>query len=306
MYRSILVPLDGSSFGEQALPMAVEIARRAGATLQVAHVHTPLAPLFAEARPNVENTLDPRIRERMRGYLEGVAQRLKSVTTVPVTAVLLQGGIEETFREHAAASGVGLTVMATHGRGPLRRFWLGSVADRVLRQGPTPLLLVRPREEVPDLTKAPALKHVLIPLDGSELAERILEPAAALGSLMRADFNLLRVVPPVLYPGTELDAYPLLTGDQTWLEQQKAEALAYLDQVVPRLNERSLRVQARVVVEQQPATAILDEERGLGIDLIALGTHGRGGIARLLLGSVADKVIRGGSAAVLVVRAPGK
>ena len=87
--------------------------------------------------------------------------------------------------------------MTTHGRGPLTRFWLGSVADELVRRASVPLLLVRPHEGVPDLAQEPILQHLLIPLDGSELAEQVLEPAVALGTLMAADYSLLRIYGPL-------------------------------------------------------------------------------------------------------------
>jgi nucleotide-binding universal stress UspA family protein len=304
MYRSILVPLDGSPFGEQALPMALGIAKRAGATLQVAHVYVPLALLYAEARPNVENTQDPRVLEQARNYLDGVVQRLKPVSKIPVTSVFLQGPIAQTLQEHAQAAGVDLIVMSTHGRGALRRFWLGSVADELLRRSTVPLLLIRPREEAVNFDKEPALNHILIPLDGSELAERVLEPATALGGLMQAHYTLFRVVPTVQYVGYGFDYYPVRVGDENLDQLHEATAQAYLDRVAGRLRKQSLPVESRVLAEPQAATAILDEARILKVDLIALATHGRRGMARLLLGSVADKVIRGATAPVLVVRPP--
>ena len=85
-------------------------------------------------------------------------------------------------------------MMTTHGHGPLSRFWLGSVADEMVRRATTPILLVRPHEKAIDLAAEPVLRHILIPLDGSALAEQVLGPAAALGSLLQCDdYTLLRV-----------------------------------------------------------------------------------------------------------------
>src|SRR5438067_676921 len=97
-----------------------------------------------------------------------------------------------------AFDGADLVVMTTHGRGPLGRLWLGSVADALVRDLAMPLLLVRPQETAPDFKREPLLKHLLLPLDGSPLAEQMLEPAVALGTLMEADYTLLRVIKPVV------------------------------------------------------------------------------------------------------------
>src|SRR5438477_9932902 len=95
MYRSILVPLDGSPFGEHALPLALTIARRSGATLHVAHVHTPLTMAEGESLFLSEHSLDFKVRERERGYLEKVVQRLESVSAVPVCPLLLDGVVAD-------------------------------------------------------------------------------------------------------------------------------------------------------------------------------------------------------------------
>jgi nucleotide-binding universal stress UspA family protein len=305
VYRSILVPLDGSAFGECALPVALGIARRAGARLHLAHVHLLPAPLFAERRPNVENTRDPQALEKARAYLDGVVHRLAARTDVRLNSVLLEGGVVEALQEHVAGNGVDLVVMTTHGRGPLSRFWLGSVADEFLRRAEVPLLLVRPQQEAPDLAREPLPRHILVPLDGSALAEQVLPAATALGSLVEADCTLMRVVQPVV--PTAYDPVGFATGQaiQPMLDQLRVEAQEYLDRVAQRLRAQALTIHTQVVIDQQLAGAIFDEAAARGSDLIALATHGRHGLARLLLGSVADKVIRGASLPVLVYRPDG-
>jgi nucleotide-binding universal stress UspA family protein len=306
MYHSLLVPLDGSPFGEQALPLAVSIARRAGIPLQVAHVHMPLRPVYTELVPGLENTYDPRLREQEQAYLAGIVQRLTAVAPLPVTAALLDGPVAEALREHTQATGADLIVMTTHGRGPFSRFWLGSVADQLIRRSLIPLLLVHPHEGTPDWTQDQCLLRVLIPLDGSALAEQVLEPALALGRLMRAEYTLLRVVEPLPQAGQDPVSYAPSVIAQEELEQLKVEAQVYLDRVAERLREQSLHVRTRVVTGPYSAVAILDEARGEGMSVIALATHARRGLARLLLGSVADKVIRGSPVPVFVFRPPTK
>src|SRR6476620_6031268 len=140
MYRSVLVPLDGSAFGEQALPLALSIARRAGVGVQLVHVLSPLAAAYSEVPFFFDNDLDAQIKDREMGYLEGLGMRLKEHSPVPVTSHLLEGEIVTALTDHAVRSGVDLVVMTTHARGPLGRFWLGSVADELIRHLPVPLL----------------------------------------------------------------------------------------------------------------------------------------------------------------------
>jgi nucleotide-binding universal stress UspA family protein len=303
MLRTILVPLDGSQFGEQALPLALGIARRAGATLELIHVYLTPAPLYTERWADVENTLDSRARQEARAYLDGAVRRLAS-SGVPVRGTYQEGGIPESLQQLVADRGVDLVVMTTHGRGPLSRFWLGSVADELVRQLPVPVLLVRPREGKAAPAGEPVLRHFLVPLDGSPLAEQILGPAGELGKLMGADYRLLRVVQPVPYLAPELGGFGGVGPDPRLLRELQTEAEAYLAGVTKRLREQSWSVQGQVRLEPQVPRAIFEEAEKHGCDLIALATHGRGGLGRALRGSVADKVIRGGLLPVLVYR-PG-
>ena len=311
MYRTVLVPLDGSAFGEHALPLALSIARRAGAKLQLVYVHTPLTALYGDGIVYRDESLEAYFEKTQQNYLEGVAKRLGSVCRVPVATLRLEGEIAATIGRQAVSGGADLVVMTTHARGPLGRFWLGSVADELVRSLPGPLLLVRPGEGTPDLTREPILKHILLPLDGSTLAEQIIEPAIALGRLMNADYTLLRVIHPVLpascYLEGTAESHSLHQSVQSVLDkiarmhkELQVEAQAYLDLVAQRLRAQSLFVQTRIVAEEQPAAAILHEAMGPGCDLVALETHGRRGLARLIRGSVAEKVLRSVSQPMLV------
>jgi nucleotide-binding universal stress UspA family protein len=310
MYHSLLVPLDGSAFAEHALPLALSLARRAGAGLRLVRVYTPLQAMYAPDGLFFDAELDDRLKLGQQEYLDGLVARLAAASGVPVTPVLLEGqDVATSVRAVAADTGADLVVMTTHGRGAVGRFWLGSVADKLIRELPMPLLLVRPGEAAPDFGREPVLKHLLLPLDGSPFAEQILEPAIALGSLMGADYTLLRVIKPVWpascdFYGRDLgpEAESLLNQIEKAQGQIRKEAEEYLGRVAERLRPQSLRVRTRVEVEEQTAAAILKEAKAPAIDLIALGTHGRHGLSRLLLGSVADKVIRAATLPVLVHR----
>jgi nucleotide-binding universal stress UspA family protein len=308
MFHSLLVPLDGSPFGEQALPLALSIARRAGASLELVNVAAPLPLIGPEAPLVLDADLDAQVLSYRRGYLDDVSRRIAGQSSVPVRSSLLEGEVGPTLCHHASSSGADLVVMSTHGRGPLKRFWLGSVADELVRHLTMPLLLVPPGASGPFPTPEPVLRHILLPLDGSPLAEQMIEPAVALGTLMDADFTLLRIVKPILPFPTNLGGsisrqVELLIARTEKIHRELCEeARAYLEKVAQPLRDRGQRVCSRVVAEDQPGSAILHETEAHAIDLIALETHGRRGLARLILGSVADKVVRGASVPVLVHR----
>jgi len=308
MTRTILVPLDGSPFSEHALPLAAQLARRAGARLHLLHVlpfrsedHADL--LTSSAGP----VLSAGLLRRQRAYLDGVAARLGDQAAL--TADLIEGEVAQTIRAAVSAVAADLVVMTTHGRGPLQRLWLGSVADALLRDLSVPLLLVRPTEDAPDWKGEPGIRHLLVPLDGSPLAEQVIEPAVQIGTLMQADYTLLRVVAPAASLISPIDGGTLGEMTGAWVallneatERHRQLAVDYLEKTAAPLRARRLAVQTRVVVDTSAATAILEAARPPGIDGVALATHGRHGLPRLVLGSVADKIIRAAALPVLVYR----
>jgi nucleotide-binding universal stress UspA family protein len=310
MYRSILVPLDGSSFAEHALPLALALARRAGARLLLVSVSTPLAEAYVEGLYFSTLELEQEVQARRQAYLEETARRLAGKANLPITVAVHHGEVAATLCDLLAAGEADLAVLATHGRGALGRVWLGSVADEMIRHTHTPLLLVRPEATAADLDREPDLSRVLLPLDGTPLAEQILEPAVALAGLVPGgEIVLVRavhaLVPAEAAPDTrggEKEAHTLTQQLETMQARLREEAQRYLDGVAERLRARGLQVRVDVVADDHPAAAILREAEHQRAGVIALETHGRRGLARLILGSVADKVIRGAHVPVLVQR----
>ena len=308
MIHSVLTPLDGSPFSEHALPLAVALARRAGASLHLVRVHQPLPPPYAtELIPDA--SVDAFLQEQERQYLDTTARRLAVGAPLRVATELLQGDVATALQKRAASAD--LVVMSTHGRGPLGRFWLGSVADELIRVIPAPLLLVRPNQSAPDIDREPEFRHVMVPLDGNPPAETALRPAADVAALFGATFTLLEVVQPVLLRQYRPDGRPIevMTGtvlDALAREQDRLvrEAGAYLDGVSRRLASQGVTVRTKVLLDEHPAASLLREAQEGGYDLVALATHGRHGLPRMLLGSVADKLVRGTALPVLLCRPP--
>jgi nucleotide-binding universal stress UspA family protein len=301
MYRSLLVPLDGSQFGEHALPLARAVARQTSAVLHLVHVHVIAVPISVDAIPIFDEALDAQDRAREQAYLDGLAQRLSADGAVQVITAVLDDPIAGALESYAVAHAIDLVLMTTHGRGAFSRAWLGSVADTLVHRAPMPILLLRPRATPPDLEQAPEIKRILVPLDGSALAERILAPATALGALTGAALTLLHAMSPegagygMKWPWPQPEARSLI---------QLPEAVQiYLDCVAECLRAQSLVVHT-AVMSGQPASAILEYAHDQAIDLIALATHGRSGAARILLGSIADKIVRGATTPVLLYRPP--
>ncbi len=290
---TILVPLDGSPFGEAALPTALGLASAMSARLELVSVYGH-EPLVSEWRLGA-----PQVQEWFEHYLDDLCDRIATVADASISSKVITGPVATRLEEWSKRSGADLIVMATHGRGPLSRAWLGSVADHVVRHVTIPVLLIRPADDTAvDLAAAPRFDRILIALDGSKRAEASLEWATRIG--FQAAYILVRSVPPHYAPSPYLPH--VIEETQRALETESQEAAGYLAKVERQLRTAGLHVETEVLVGAQPASAILTAAEEFAANLIAIGTHGRGGIAKLMLGSVADKVVRAASAPVLVIR----
>lgn len=294
MFHSILVPLDRSAFAEQALPWAMTLSRRAQGQLDLVEVHS----LYAlEDRHAAWVPFDPaqdaERRKKEQLYLDATAQWAKSVGTIAATGTVLHGSatlpltVADSLLERVERVKADLIVMATHGRGPMSRLGAGSVADELIRRAHVPVLLVRPGSSPAEFMPEPAVEHILIPLDGSPRAEQVLEPAGQMARLMEARCTLVRVVEVGV---TSVDPSVLQDAEQ------------YLRRIAARMQTDGLQIETRVVVSPDAAEAILKQAAAHSCDMIAIATHGRGGVQRLLLGSVADKLVQRAAAPILVYR----
>ncbi len=301
-FKSILVPLDGSAFAEQALPFATELAKRGGGSLHLVLVHHLQSATIDTATINMFNHVETAARTCEQAYLDGSAAKLRAAGIDVGSAVTLDGPTAPSLAQYVRDAGIELVVMATHGRGGIQRAWLGSVADQLIRSLQVPVLLVRPTEQgtVPALTKG----QILVPVDASTLAEEVLEPAAKLARIWDREISVLQVVAPV---ALAQDAMVAISAayDEELTSLRREQAQPYVDGVADRLRGRGLRASGAAVVGTLVAETILTTARSGEVSLIAVATHGRGGLQRLALGSVADKLVRGADVPVLVYRPTG-
>lgn len=306
MYQSILVPLDGSPAAEHALPLALTIARRDNAELHLVRVHVTTLPLMVGGELASDNAVDAALVESEKSYLESLTARLGKSSGITVRSAILDGAVADTLQEYASTIKADLTVMTTHGRGAFARFWLGSTADKIMRHSSVPTLLVRPLEAGPiDLSSTVVIKKIVIPLDGSELAESAIGPAARLGQSVGAEFAFVLVLDAV--EDIETLARMKIKAPGGWFpEATQAKAEVYLERTADALRSKGSKVETKVIRHGSAAGAILDYAHSHGHPVIALATHGRGGMRRMFMGSVADKIIRGASMPVLIYHPAGE
>lgn len=297
MFRRVMVAVDGSAFSEQAIGWASVIARAASARLHLVMVHEGRA-LAGRGTIFVSEHVDAQQREMELDYLATLAERVGAETGLEVDAALRTGVPAAALAAAAARRKIDLLVLSTHGRGGLSRLWLGSVADGVVRRSRVPVLLVRPAEAAAPPTP-PAIRRVLAAVDGSSLSDIVLHEAAGLCGVLRAPCTIIRVVvPPTHIIASRMSDTAALVRQRS--DEEAVEAGNYLRRIATATHWQATDIRAEVVTANDAAGAILRCAEEEVVDLIVIGTRGHGGAARLLLGSVADKVIRGAHVPVFV------
>lgn len=276
----ILVPLDGAELSEAILPLMEKGEHPWG-------VEVLLVRTLAQESP-----AEPSAEGEALAYLAARARRLERVG-LRVHCEVWHGDPSQTIVNAAVRERVGLIAMTTHGRRGLDRLRFGSVAESVVRKAPVPILLVRGHVRWP--TDRPP--RILVPLDGSERSAAILPIVARLGRPLGAVIELLHVLeamPPAPYPDLSLSMPDEGPGG--------AAATDYLERVAVPLAVEGLKVE-RVVLEGPAATMITRHAADAGADLVAMSTHGRNGVARLLVGSQAEQVLRTADVPILLWKA---
>jgi nucleotide-binding universal stress UspA family protein len=281
MPPTVMVPLDGSPAAEVALPWAALVARRTGGTVRLVGVHAPPAVLLDGETLVGSIVPDESIRARETGYFAEVQARLQAIG-VAVSTDLLDGGVVSSLADYARREKPTWIVMLTHGRGAIARFLLGETATEFVRESPCPVLLVHPADGPIDLAVRPIMEHILVPLDSSELAERMIEPVTGLAKAVGADVTLMMA----------LAAVP---------DMAPAKAERYLEHHADRLRAQSIQATSNVIAAGGAADAIVAKSAAPGT-IVALATHGRGGLSKLVWGSVTQEVVRRATAPVLVFK----
>jgi nucleotide-binding universal stress UspA family protein len=301
MYSKILVPLDGSRTAEKVLPYARYLAARFKIPIELLAV-IDIAEMAVHMSADNARFLDSMIEDGIKhstAYLRGVA------STFPgddIKCSVERGRAEDLIIEKGAADTAMLITMATHGRSGLNRFLLGSIAEKVLRGTVNPLLLVRATEEAkPD--GEVTLKSIIVPLDGSELADSVLPMVAGLAKKLELEIELFRAyhIPSYAYTGDE--GYPV-NYEEVVRRGVRDEASEYLNKKANELKKLGVAKVSCVTQEGFAADEIISLGRKTRDNLIAMCSHGRSGVQRWVLGSVTETVVRHSDDPVLIAR-PG-
>lgn len=306
MIRTILVPLDGSRTAEHALPWARSLSRRTGAAVRLARVRRiPPAPVAGEGMTTYDPDPYEYITKEENEYMAAAAKTwLDPESEITLTGVLLEpnDSIAGTLIRYAETVAADLTIMTSRGHGPVSRFLFGSVADEYLRCAPGPTLLIQgDAATVPDPSVEPRVGRVIVPLDGSDLSEQAVTPALTLFDWYGCEITLLLVLDAVEDIRQLMERVEGSISNRWTAQTASPIAGEYLQRVADRLRRETSNVQTKVIEYGSAADVILAEAAD-PTTAIAMATHGHGGLTRMIFGSVADKVVRGATGPVLIVR----
>lgn len=316
MFSKIVVPLDGTAFGEQALPYAIRLANSLNCHVQLLRA-TEVRKIVGQ-----ELAIETVIIQTAKNYLTRVLNIITDPTLschidpLRVETLVEYGRAEDQIGLAAPFEGADLVVMTTHSRTGFSRLVKGSIAWRVLQLATVPVVLIHPqssqlerplRENLTgpySLNPAGAQAKLLVTLDGSPSAEISLEIALQLAKQIPATLYLTQVVTPLLpvdyiEPGQHFNGY---IGSSTNTENQKRreEAFQYLDKLQARLLDRGINCCKQVLVGD-PASEIRDYAERMHIGMLVMATHARGSIGQMVLGSVAEQVVRYSHLPVIMV-----
>ena len=298
MYKVIMAPTEGSDSERGAISVAVKLAHRFDADLRLVRVKSE--PLVIEpfaqmpVLPTEEMLREERVAHLRK--LEALGSECRALGEIRVMTALEDGPLGPTLRDYALKFNVDLIVMSSHARGGMKRIALGSVTDYLIRRTNIPVLVVRPPVSFigVGLQQEPA-SRIVVPLDGSQLAEEILPGVAALALRLGSTVSLLHVLAPISYSQKEI-----MQPGLPWWDADIAAADAYLARAASYLTNEGLAVSKDVVLSDNIATAILDYSARMRADIIALATNGTGGMSRFVFGTVADEVTRKSTTSLLV------
>lgn len=298
--RRILIPSDGSNFAEQALLYARAIAGADAeyVLVQVVPEADPIFGLLGKRLLTHEQVQHAMVEGARKGLERARTEWIKDCPHVSIEVV--EGDYAGEILAVAERRQVDLIVMATHGRGALDRLVIGSVADRVARTSPIPVMLIHPRDEVPPEPSALRFERLIVPLDGSDLAKQALPFAGRIATQLHIPVLLVRVtdLPREL---SAVTAYGAAFSPQIYdelLAEGRAEAEQALVDAEAVLSEMGATVSHQLL--EGPVVKAIAGVTGAH-DVIVMTSHGHGGIRRWFLGSVATKLINQPELAVVLV-----
>ncbi len=299
MYERILVPLDGSELAQIALPYAEKLARALGSRIILIYV----SELTEDHYNHMHQFYLRQMVETTKQDAEAFPDK-QGLGTIKVESAILVGDPADQILGYAEKQDIGLIVMSTHGRSGIKRWAMGSVADKVLRAAKQPVALIRAKGARPDMVgERPLLSRIIVALDGSKESKAVIHYIEELASKLQSEVILLQVIVPEhhIYAtgGAEYGVY-----NEQQLESMKKLGRASLEEIVTGLKQKGISARAEILLGPAAETIINFADQ-IHATLVAMTTHGRSGVSRWARGSVAERVLQAGNTPLLLVRSPG-
>ncbi len=297
MYKTIMVPTEGTGFDREAIRVALRLATKTDASVHLVRV-MKTSPLIGVSPGSdglaMVSEISGDLRDRELSALYMLAAECREMTTATVVTALEDGPVADVLEAYATRVSADIIVMSSHARHGIARLSLGSVTDALIRNAHVPVLVVKPERSYLNPRAAERFGQMIIPLDGSPLAEEILEPAIQLAKVEQAEVVLLQVL-------TAQDQDASADPTRAWWEEAVPKATSYLHTAAARLRLQGLEVSTDIVIGTSIADAIASFANGRRAGLVAIATHGRSGVRRAMQGSVADELMRDGTVSLLVM-----
>src|SRR5688572_8743462 len=300
MYKHILVPTDCSGFDREAIRVGLRLAERTGAVLHLVRVRANNDFVSMGLTPNgIEIPLVGE-RDTSLAELTALATECRNSGCAEVVASLEEGPVADALAGYATRNGVALIVISSHSRVGLSRLTLGSVTDSLIRHTTIPVLVVKPAASYLNPQVRDKFRRIVVPLDGSSLAERILPSIVLLATLENSEIMLVNVQRLGVPIAKAQPGQPAV-----WEDASFAKTHGYLRFVAERLRGEGLTATCEIVIGENVAEEIATYAARERADLIAIATHGRGGLSRMLRSSIADTVTRSATASIFALH-PGE
>ncbi len=306
MYSKILVPLDGSRIAEQVLPLANLLAGAFKIPVNLLNVFDSVPPQFADpGRGLFETQLTASYRTSAVDYLEKAGAALKR-SGVTISCEAHEGNAADQIINLAEVDANTMIAMVTHGRSGLGRWVMGSVTDKVIHGASNPLLIVHAQDEANSIPDA-KLETLVVPLDGSALADRVLPHVIALATTLNLKVILVRVTASVddYYRYVDISSAAVMNTDRfdEYAREAEAQAASYLSKVKESLTQKGVSSVEEQLISGNTSNSLLDLVQATPNSMVAITTHGRSGVERWVMGSVTDRLVRHSGSPVLVIRA---
>ncbi|MFN2276032.1 MAG: universal stress protein [Candidatus Promineifilaceae bacterium] len=290
MFSRILVPLDGSALAESALSLAEQFIEGSEGRLILLRVVPYFTVLAAD--PLLYEEMNRLGEDEALAYLRSIRNELPDPGKADIVCQV--GSAADSILQYSMENDVDLIVMSSHGRSGINRWVYGSVAERIMSQAPCPTLIINARQS----SREGAPSKILVPLDGSGLAEQALHPALDLAQLLDAELYLLSVTTSGelrIETASEAGAFADIENGEV------VKAKDYLQDLAENLDYQKVNYDVEIA-SGSVAEAIMDYAAENGMELIIMSSHGRTGLKRWVYGSVAEKVLRGACCATMIVR----